>query len=98
LFIEEHVGEPVVLVGHSLGAMTATRLAASRPDLVKGLVAINATARAESKDRLPDWRALEQQLAEGDYKARRQALADVQKRLLPQAFLGRAGAGDRRQA
>lgn len=86
LFVEEHVGAPVVVIGHSLGAAVAIRLAAQRPDLVKGLVSVNSTAQAEPLDMLPNWHELRAQLVPGDYKARRQALADIQARLLAPAF------------
>src|SRR5580765_1483754 len=36
------LGEPTVLVGHSLGAVVALRLAARRPELVRGVVLAGA--------------------------------------------------------
>ena len=36
--IEKHVSEPVVLYGHSLGAMVAASVAAQLPDVVRGIV------------------------------------------------------------
>lgn len=44
--------EPVILVGESLGALTALALAQRRPDLVKSLVLINAPVFPEV---LPNW-------------------------------------------
>lgn len=37
-YLEEHVGEPSVLVGNSFGGHVALRIAMRRPDLVRGLV------------------------------------------------------------
>ncbi|KAK7323425.1 hypothetical protein VNO77_26897 [Canavalia gladiata] len=42
-FIEEVVGEPVYLVGNSLGGFVALYFAASNPHLVKGVTLLNAT-------------------------------------------------------
>ena len=36
-FVEEKIGEPCVLYGHSLGGMVATYIAAHRPELVRAL-------------------------------------------------------------
>lgn len=41
----EHLGEPAVLVGNSLGAAAATYLAATRPDLVRGLALLGPFLR-----------------------------------------------------
>lgn len=41
-FIEDVVGEPVILVGHSLGAMTALQTAITHPQIVLGVAALNA--------------------------------------------------------
>lgn len=45
-FIERVIGEPVILVGHSLGSIVAQRVATARPDLVKKLVLIAAAPTA----------------------------------------------------
>ncbi|WP_169815148.1 alpha/beta fold hydrolase, partial [Nocardia uniformis] len=37
-FVDEVIGTPVLLAGHSSGGLTATWLAAVRPDLVRGVV------------------------------------------------------------
>jgi pimeloyl-ACP methyl ester carboxylesterase len=37
-FLDQHVGEPAVLVGNSFGGHVALRVALHRPDLVRGLV------------------------------------------------------------
>ncbi|GIL98314.1 hypothetical protein Vretimale_3708 [Volvox reticuliferus] len=42
-FLEQCVGEPAYVVGNSLGGYLAVMLAARRPDLVRGLVLLNAT-------------------------------------------------------
>ena len=41
-FIQTVIGKPVILVGHSLGAMTALQLAISYPSAVRGVAALNA--------------------------------------------------------
>lgn len=41
-FIDEVVGQPTVIVGHSLGAMTALQTAISYPKVVRGVAALNA--------------------------------------------------------
>jgi len=42
-FLEEVVGGPAILCGNSLGGFISANLAAQRPDLVRGLVLLNAT-------------------------------------------------------
>ncbi|XP_057524446.1 pheophytinase, chloroplastic [Amaranthus tricolor] len=42
-FIEQVIGEPVYVVGNSLGGYVATYFAASNPELVKGVTLLNAT-------------------------------------------------------
>ncbi|XP_042438243.1 pheophytinase, chloroplastic-like [Zingiber officinale] len=42
-FVEQVIGEPVYLVGNSLGGYVALYLAASFPELVKGVTLLNAT-------------------------------------------------------
>ncbi|MGP5516220.1 alpha/beta fold hydrolase [Psychrobacter alimentarius] len=41
-FIQNVVGEPAIIVGHSLGAMTALQTAVSYPKIVRGVAAFNA--------------------------------------------------------
>ena len=40
-FLEQEVGEPVVLVGNSMGGMISILLTGERPDLVSGLVLLD---------------------------------------------------------
>lgn len=42
-FVLHVVGEPVVLVGNSLGGFLATHLASAHPEVCRGLVLLNAT-------------------------------------------------------
>jgi len=42
-FVEEVIGEPAFLAGNSLGGFVATYVAATRPELVRALVLLNAT-------------------------------------------------------
>ncbi|EFJ51045.1 hypothetical protein VOLCADRAFT_79935 [Volvox carteri f. nagariensis] len=64
-FLEQCVGEPVYVAGNSLGGYLAVMLAARRPDLVRGLVLLNATPfwafrppRGSAAARGPIWSAL----------------------------------------
>ncbi len=41
-FINNVIGEPAIIVGHSLGAMTALQTAVSYPEVVRGVAAFNA--------------------------------------------------------
>lgn len=41
-FITNVIGEPAIIVGHSLGAMTALQTAVNYPEAVKGIAAFNA--------------------------------------------------------
>ncbi len=45
-FMQHVIGEPAVIVGHSMGSIVAQRVAAQRPDLVLKLVLIGAAATA----------------------------------------------------
>ena len=46
-FLEEHVAEPVILVGNSFGGHVALRVAIQRPDLVAGLVLAGSSGLIE---------------------------------------------------
>lgn len=41
-FIDKVIGEPAIIVGHSLGAMTALQTVVSYPEVVRGVAALNA--------------------------------------------------------
>lgn len=41
-FINNVIGQPAIIVGHSLGAMTALQAAVSSPKMVRGIAALNA--------------------------------------------------------
>ena len=49
-FIEEVIGQPVILAGHSLGGLLALELACARSDLTLGLAALNTVFQ-----RSPGW-------------------------------------------
>ena len=48
-FIEQVIGEPAVVVGCSMGAGIALALASKRPDLVRGVVALEAPLRPRGR-------------------------------------------------
>lgn len=48
-FIEQVIGEPTVVMGCSMGAGIALALAAERPDLVRGVVALEAPLRPRGR-------------------------------------------------
>jgi pimeloyl-ACP methyl ester carboxylesterase len=55
-FWQTFVGEPIVLVGHSLGALVALTAAIAHPDMVQRLVLVTLpAARQELLPRLPGW-------------------------------------------
>ncbi|HEX8411752.1 MAG TPA: alpha/beta fold hydrolase, partial [Thermoanaerobaculia bacterium] len=54
----ETFGEPVHLVGHSMGGQIAIELAAERPDLVRSLVLVNAAGMPFRFDPRPHVRAV----------------------------------------
>ena len=54
----ETFGEPVHLVGHSMGGQLAIRLTAERPDLVRSLVLVNAAGMPFHLDPRPHVRAM----------------------------------------
>jgi haloalkane dehalogenase len=52
-FVETVIGEPVVVVGNSLGSLVALHLADRHPDLVRGLVMINLPDVASQRQAMP---------------------------------------------
>lgn len=48
-FIEQVVGEPMVLLGCSMGAAISVAMAAERPDLLRGVVALEAPDRSPGR-------------------------------------------------
>lgn len=58
-FVEEHVKEPVHLVGHSMGGQIAIHVAANRPDLLRSLTLVSTTGvpfRADPRTHLKELR------------------------------------------
>ncbi len=54
-FIQAVVGQPVVLVGHSLGALVALTVSHGRPALVKKLAMITVPLQASREDLVAGW-------------------------------------------
>lgn len=48
-FINHAIGKPAIIVGHSLGAMTALQTAISYPSIVRGVAALNAIYERPNK-------------------------------------------------
>ena len=65
--LDEVLGGPAVLAGHSMGAHTATALALRRPELVAGLVAIGpvSTGTQPTPETIAYWDGLADGLEEG---------------------------------
>lgn len=58
---------PAVLMPHSMGGTTVFEVAASRPDLVKGLVAIEPVGCPRSNDAVANWTSVPFLAVYGDY-------------------------------
>ena len=54
-FIREVIGEPVVLLGASLGGAVAIDFAVNKPELVKGLVLVDAQGYIDGVPQMPEW-------------------------------------------
>jgi pimeloyl-ACP methyl ester carboxylesterase len=54
-FIQTVVGQPVLLVGHSLGALVALTVSHRRPALVKKLVMVTVPLQASREDLVAGW-------------------------------------------
>lgn len=90
LALLDHLGvsRPVVIVGHSLGTLTALRIAAEHPERVAGLVLIGAAAGASDNGALQE---LKQALADLDGPPDQDFIRDFQSstaaKPLPDDFL-----------
>ncbi|MCH6255042.1 alpha/beta hydrolase [Puniceicoccaceae bacterium K14] len=52
-FVQEHIGQPVILMGHSLGARAALALASAAPELIQSLVCIEPPLCGPGKEPYP---------------------------------------------
>ncbi|HEK9103964.1 alpha/beta hydrolase [Bacillus pfraonensis] len=61
-FIKEHIAEPVIIFGHSLGGILGIQLAAHYPELVKGLVIgespMEIEVLKEGSEKLMKWKMM----------------------------------------
>lgn len=80
LWLAEQQLENITIVGHSMGAMVAMRLAARLPHRIAGLVLANTSARTENPVRLAAWKTLRAQIAGDDATERAHAFEEVQRR------------------
>ena len=93
-FLEEQVGRPAIVSGHSMGGMVAQHVAAERPDLVAGLI-LSATAayadealdrglqRWETLLRAGDWRGFYRDAIDTSYTAGARLRRRLLQRLTP---------------
>ena len=51
-FVNEHVNEPAILIGHSLGAMVTVPVAVNAPDKVRAVVLEDPPAFADQSSRI----------------------------------------------
>ncbi len=92
-FVDEVVGGPVVVTGHSMGGMVAQWLAAQRPDLVDRLVLTACLARADPgfRDTLERWQRLVEAGAWRAFAADANAVSYTGSELLRRRLLLRLG-------
>lgn len=79
--------EKVVFIGLSQGGMIGLRLAARYPHLVSKLILVGASARAESRERIPVWKETLTALMVGSDVEREETFHTIQGRILDAAWL-----------
>ncbi len=57
-FIQNVIGEPTIVVGHSMGGMVSSQLARTYPDLLRGLVLVNSAGMRPTHEPSPFDRTL----------------------------------------
>ncbi len=79
--------EKVVFVGLSQGGIMGLRLTARYPHLVSKLIVVGASARAESRERIPVWKETLTALMVGSDLEREETFRTIQGRILDAAWL-----------
>jgi pimeloyl-ACP methyl ester carboxylesterase len=84
--IDEQIGEPVALLGHSFGGKVAMRLAMDRPDLVERLIVVDASPAVAEPGGVP-WEMLEVLASlPGPFDSREAAISELESSGVPAAL------------
>ncbi len=87
LLIKENHLAPINYVGLSQGGMIGIRLAAKYPDLVKKLILIGTSARADLPEHKQNWLTLKQNILEDSSAKLHNKFITVQQKIFPQKWI-----------